>query len=508
MLYTIEDKTLTAMGNAIRNKRNGTSELPMLNVENVSIGYNITYPYELPDYVKKVQINGFVKFLNGEGTFTPYKAYGSQGLGVAPGSFGRYDNEEVKADENYNIVWNGYSAGEKDVPKIVDFETEIEGNKWAFIATRYDGSPQQFDIYFTAIGLDENGNEFKYTPLEMIEKINEMDIIPPSVFNITGDCSYRFANGGWDWLIEQYGDKITTSNITNLENMFYEIDEITSIPFDINAKIGTNVSCANMFSGSGGITNIPKVNNVKPTETNNLFYGCAKLREIPKDWCDTWDWSYLNGLTSTYGGSMGSMFSYCYSLRKYPNSLLSNGNPVKSYSSNVYYELFRDCHTLDEVIDLPFPHYNASWTSNGFSNTFGTCCRLKNMTFALQEDGSPYVMKWKKQTIDLGTCGYTTYKTYITDYGITADKEVKDDATYQALKNDPDWFTCDINYSRYNHDSAVATINSLPDCSATGTNTIKFKGASGALTDGGAINTLTEEEIAVATAKGWTVSLS
>ena len=95
--------------------------------------------------------------------------------------------------------------------------------------------------------------------------------------------------------------------------------------------------------------------------------------------------------------------------------------------------------------------------------------------------------------------------------GITADKQVVDDATYQALKNDPDWFTIDVNYSRYNHDSAVNTINSLPDTSAylaanSGTNTIKFKGESGKLTDGGAINTLTETEIAVATAKGWTVS--
>ena len=42
---------------------------------------------------------------------------------------------------------------------------------------------------------------------------------------------------------------------------------------------------------------------------------------------------------------------------------------------------------------------------------------------------------------------------------------------------------------------------------AGGTNTIKFNGAAGSATDGGAINTLTEEEIAVATAKGWTVSL-
>ena len=80
------------------------------------------------------------------------------------------------------------------------------------------------------------------------------------------------------------------------------------------------------------------------------------------------------------------------------------------------------------------------------------------------------------------------------------------------MKNDPDSWTYDINYSKYNHDSAVETINSLPDTSAYiatagGTNTIKFEGASGSKTDGGAINTLTEEEIAVAAAKGWTVTL-
>ena len=79
------------------------------------------------------------------------------------------------------------------------------------------------------------------------------------------------------------------------------------------------------------------------------------------------------------------------------------------------------------------------------------------------------------------------------------------------MKNDPDWWTMKVEYSRYNHDSAVATINSLPDTSAYlatagGTNTIKFSGAAGSATDGGAINTLTEEEIAVATAKGWTCS--
>ena len=96
--------------------------------------------------------------------------------------------------------------------------------------------------------------------------------------------------------------------------------------------------------------------------------------------------------------------------------------------------------------------------------------------------------------------------------GITEDKRVYNDTDYQALKNNPDWWTKNYLYSRYNKVSAIETINSLPDTSAYlatagGTNTIKFKGEAGSATDGGAINTLTEAEIAVATAKGWTVSL-
>ena len=67
--------------------------------------------------------------------------------------------------------------------------------------------------------------------------------------------------------------------------------------------------------------------------------------------------------------------------------------------------------------------------------------------------------------------------------------------------------------SVYNHDSAVETINSLPDTSAFlaeagGTNTIIFYRDQGANTDGGAIGNLTAEEIAVAAAKGWTVAFT
>lgn len=338
---------------------------------------------------------------------------------------------------------------------------------------------------------------------------------PAEAFVISGDCSYRFAKDGWNWFIEKYGDRITTKDIIDASRMFSDTNVITKVPFDLNFGSGSIYSLLGIFSGCHKITQVPKLNNVKAYNTSYMFYSCDNLRTIPEDIADTWDWSYLESQTTPYDGNQGSMFYYCYSLRSIPMNLIKSGNPYLKNSNSYYYYGFNNCYALDEVINLPIPYTKATWTSNVFSYTFGECSRLKNMTFRKNEDGSPVVVNWKSQTIDLTNyVGYAFNASNITGYnsGITADKQVSDDTTYQALKDDPDWFSTDINYSRYNHDSAVRTINSLPDTSAYlatagGTNTIKFKGASGSKTDGGAINTLTEEEIAVATAKGWTVSL-
>ena len=196
-------------------------------------------------------------------------------------------------------------------------------------------------------------------------------------------------------------------------------------------------------------------------------------------------------------------------------SFLAHGNPQASYSTNIYRNLFQYCYALDEVVGLPNPHHKAAWTSNAFNSTVQDCYRLKRFTFETQADGTPYTVNWKKQTLNLDTVGYVTSSygaNYITNngaiHGITTAKAIYDDATYQALKDDADWFTSKVEYSRYNKTSAVETINSLPTCPSGAGNTIKFKGAAGSATDGGAINTMTEEEIAVATAKGWTVSFA
>lgn len=319
---------------------------------------------------------------------------------------------------------------------------------------------------------------------------------------LSGDCKYACCGVLGSKYLKLFGNTVSTANITNGEHMFYN-STLKSIPFALNFKANYNVSTLGLFSYSM-IEEVPVFNNFSPTDLNNIFSNCNYLRNLPDNFGEDWDWDYIHN-KSLYA-NISNVFMNCYSLRSIPESFLNNlWGKSNSLGYSQFYNGFYCCYALNELKGLRFN--NSTMTSNMFSNAFNNCYRLKDIIFGLEKNGSVQTVKCKSQTIDLNArIGYGG------SGGITADKRVSDDATYQALKDDPDYWTTDINYSRYNHDSAVRTINSLPDTSAYlatagGTNTIKLKGASGALTDGGAINTLTEEEIAVATAKGWTVSL-
>lgn len=357
-----------------------------------------------------------------------------------------------------------------------------------------------------------------YTPV--IVNVPQDGSPPAEGLVIKGDCAYRFANNGWNWFIKQYGRQITTNKITDCSNMFYFSSGLEEIPFELDMSGGTNYS--QMFMLCQKLKYIPKINakNSSPMIMKGIFEGCYNLREIPEDIEDWFNWSQMDNNTSTYGGTQrANTFKDCHSLRKVPMGFLNHGGKNESYTHSIYPSLFNNCYVLDEVVDLPIPHYNATWGGysfyNAFSDTFQKCGRLKRMTFKTQEDGTPYKVNWNYQTINLGFyVGFAYNTSTISNYssGLTEATQITDDATYQALKDNPDSWTTKTEYSRYNKISAIETINSLPDTSAyveaSKPNTIKFSGDCGSKTDGGAINTMTEEEIAVATAKGWTVSFS
>ena len=376
---------------------------------------------------------------------------------------------------------------------------------------------------------EKNGLETKYKPAEMGQAIRDIPSgggdLPPEALVITGNCIQRLAFNGWNWFIENYGDRITTKDIGDASYMFYLSDKLTNIPFDINMK--NNIMLfASMFQNVKlkEITSI-NVNLINPTyyDTNlsYMFSNSQQIRYLDNvfkpEQLETLKTIKIASAYSTC--RYNNLFSDCKSLRKIPEWLYKlriseDSTAYPTTSSCLYYSMASTCNNLDEIKNLPVIRANSNQTSNMFNSTFTQDSRIKAMTFEINE-GMPYVANWKSQTIDLSNgVGYNTSTFVFLNYnsGITADKEVSDAESYEALKNNPDWFTTKIGYSRYNHDSAVETINSLPDtsaylASAGGTNTIKFKGQSGELTDGGAINTLTEEEIAVAAAKGWTVTL-
>lgn len=366
----------------------------------------------------------------------------------------------------------------------------------------------------------KNGLTNTYKTSEMAAAITAIESggggdFPEELIHYTGDCSYKFYRDAWKWVLDKYGSQITTENITDCNSMF-QLSNTTSIPFSINCDATKNIDLSCCFSDCKQLLNLPIFNNCRVFDCSAMFNTCNNLREIPNDFINSFDWSFVIGVDKPYsGGTSHHIISSCYSLRRFPVTLFE----ILCSSSHGRRELYPfygsgSCYAMDEVRDIPVIIHK-TFTSNLMWNFGDHFSRIKNFTFAT-DDGAPKVAQWKSTIIDLTNCvGYTRSQDDIIGYnsGITIDKKVTDDTTYQALKNDPDWFTTNVEYSRYNHDSAVATINSLPDtsaylASAGGTNTIKLKGAAGSKTDGGAINTLTEEEIAVAAAKGWTVTLA
>lgn len=347
-------------------------------------------------------------------------------------------------------------------------------------------------------------------PAEMADAILNMENISGiyPYLEFTGDTAYQFTEDNWNWFIKLFGDKITTKDITSAKYMFSS-NPIEEIPFVINVANAADSSRGNfsfMFYNSG----IKKAPIFNGTLTNpnisDMYNSCYYLNDtISFDWVD---WTSVSNSTD-----LGSVFEACKSLRSIPKATLESMQVnVSSYSNTLS---FAYCYSLDGIEGY-YPSAS-TFTYNSFQNTVLYCARLKDFIFST-DNGQPYVRSWKNQTITLTSAGWATNTTGTDailglNSGITTDTQVTDDTTYQALKDDADWYTTNVNYSRYNHDSAVRTINSLPDTSAylttqtSGTNTIKFKGDAGALTDGGAISTLTEEEISVAAAKGWTVSI-
>lgn len=224
---------------------------------------------------------------------------------------------------------------------------------------------------------------------------------------------------------------------------------------------------------------------------------------------DNYNWIIENYADRIKCGKQGHYtFFNCRKLRHIPSILFKNNKiRLDSYT-------FNNCNILDKLEGVDLNTYKGGVGISDYCLYYCSC--LRDIIFKTNDDGTPFVYTGNVyiDKISINIVGYvygseTSDEFIAVQNAFSSEKRVTDATSYQSLKNDPDWWTTDIKYSKYNHDSAVRTINSLPDVSSSSNRSvISFNGALGSLTDGGAVSTLTAEEIAVATARGWTLSLT
>lgn len=568
----IQDTTLTAIADAIRSKTGGTiveyydsMDIQLTKTSYGAIDYEYcSYTFPGASSIKVQIVGNWTTPSSGAGYVTltegiitsngssstkiqPNKTYTFSGDSVTV-----YFRGEIKSISGY-IQIKGYDAN----GELIQFAVESEGDN----TTQY--KPTEMPAAILSISGEGGGGIIPTGELEITEN-GSYDVttyasaqvsVPTGVFPegtleitengehtvttyekvnvnvassggdigmedvvLTGPQAYGCAGALSAKTIELFPDKISTSGITVANHMFYN-STLEEIPFDINFSGASYYSAANFFQGAKNLKSVPAMNNLNSDNLQSLLAGCESVREIPEGWADTWNLDRFHTYAYSYGQAM---FQQCRSLRSIPTSVLKHlYNPATGSYSNCYGSMFESCHNLDEIRGLAISP--ATLTSNVFSGTFSRLNCLRALVFETNEDGSAKTANWKSQTIDLSSSigynkldyNFTPRDSLVYNSGRTLEKCIYDDATYAALKDDSDAWVSGyasenpIYYSLYNHDSAVETINSLPDCSASGgTNTIKFQGEAGLKTDGGAINTLTEAEIAVATAKGWTVSIT
>lgn len=348
-----------------------------------------------------------------------------------------------------------------------------------------------------------------------IEGITTGGDIPQEKFHITGNCDYMFASPAWTWYLEEYGDRITTSGITNAQYMFKD-SAVESIPFELD--FSTYQSYVRGMFQDSDVKEIAKISNLDAYTMESMFENCGLLRYLPE--FENFNPHFNN--TTINSLACKRIFTNCYSLRSVPEEFMEQlytYGDIPEHAS--VFASLNGLYSMDEVRGLN-PTSNKNYLNTNVFYGFGDCCfRWKEVIFKTNDDGTPIDVDWSGQTINLSSIGYApvseimyTNESNTINNGITADKEVTDASSYQRLKNDADWFTCKPEYSRYNHDSAVRTLQSLPDASMRGVventdiNTIVFNSNMGSQTDGRGVGTLTESEIAEAVAKGFTVSFT
>ena len=247
--------------------------------------------------------------------------------------------------------------------------------------------------------------------------------------------------------LKNIGNINGTERVNNMGFMFTGCSSLTSVPQLITSSV-TNMQ--SMFWGCKSLTSIPLLDTSKVNNMESMFYGCSSLTSIPL-------------LDTSSVTSMNSMFEGCSSLTSIPQLDTSNVTDMS--------DMFDGCTSLTSIPQMD----TSKVKKTGYM--FDGCTSLTSIPLldynSVTDLGYMFGFGSLNKLTDLG--GFKDLKVSSSSYFL----DRVPNATVESLMN---------------------VINNLYDLTANGLSgkTINFGTTN--------LNKLTDEQKAVATAKGWTLT--
>ncbi len=245
------------------------------------------------------------------------------------------------------------------------------------------------------------------------------------------------------------------SNVTNMQSAFSECQNLETIP-QLNTSKVTDMQAT--FNSCKSLKSIPKLDYSSVTICNNLFYNCSGIEEdIDIEFPNA---NYIN-----------SLFNGCTKIKKVIN--------ISALKSTQAYSLFNLCGSLEQVLNLNIP------LVTNISSMFYGCTKLRDVPDIECSNVNNIANAFDR-------CSSLTNLGRLKNIG-------KNYSTTRSANNS--YYTVGLPYCvNLTHESLMNVINSLYDIKTAGVKPQKLVlGATN-------LAKLTEDEIAIATNKGWTVS--
>lgn len=384
------------------------------------------------------------------------------GEGYNTGYTDGYD-EAVEATTNTFVD----NARELDVVDNGEYLTQYSGGEGGLYKKVVVNVPAKGETDFTSIG---------YSP-EYNKEIND---------SINADIAYsRTFIDKWNPATNKmssyfqmnynivYAPMLDTSKSTSASNMFYNCYRLTYVP-PYNTENVTNMD--NMFNRCNSLKIAPMLNTSKCTSFKNMFSYCVSLKSVPL-------YDTQSALDATY------MFGYCNSLTEVPFFDFKNLTNASG--------LFIECASLEAV-----PHFDFSNVTT-IKELFKNCKKLKSIpqfNTSNVTDASYFVSGCTDLTeiplLDFGSV------TNIKNFMVGKNEKMTTLGGFKDLKVDWNDTYCLVNLPNLTYQSVLNVINNLYDFRANGDNTttrnLKLNSKTMAL--------LSDNDKAMATAKGWTLS--